>query len=151
VFELSNSGLPVVPAERKPATWSALEKIQEPGAIVALPYGYIPEHRDLAGVMQTNYMLWAQESGRRMMNGSSGLIPPPYHSIYLKLKDFPEGESLDTLKRYAGVRFILYHARYVRGFDSARFEEALKQHEAELTIRDRSGEGDYLIEFTPGT
>lgn len=149
VFECWPHSPVVSPEPATPPVWEQLAKIPGNEAVIALPYGSIPELGDLYSIVQTNAMRWSQPTGRPLMNGHAGVMPNFFHYLHQKhLRNFPDPASVRLLSSVVGLRYIVVHRSLLSAADAETFDLQLTNH-AELKTLFRDAEGNYLLELLP--
>jgi len=148
-FELRSSPPAIVTAPAKAGVWQALEREKSSGAVIALPFGYVPKLGSEFAYRQSDVMLWSQDSNRKIMNGHSGVMPHYFHYLDKELRNFPDERSLRTLSSTLGLRYIVYLPQWQQSFDKLAFEQQLSAYKEQLRLVHQDTAGNYLLEFTP--
>jgi hypothetical protein len=69
---------------------------------------------DIFNMRDFQYIYHSTFHHRRIVNGSSGFIPPDYGDVVMASDRFPDDDSLETFRR-RGVDFVLVHADFYDG------------------------------------
>jgi hypothetical protein len=118
VFELqSNLVLDPVPLA-PPAIYSALP--DDPGAVLV----DLPIPAQFNG-FDFQYIYFSTFHHRRLLNGASGFIPKDYIELVDASDAFPEGTSIEALRR-RGADFLVLHGDFYNATDLARIVAALE-------------------------
>lgn len=89
---------------------------------------------------QTVYMLHSMAHWQRTVHGYSGFRPPRHELLFRQLRNFPDEESLEHLRRL-GVRYIVVHEDYYRPADWPVVEARLGRFEDALRLEHQDGSG----------
>lgn len=102
-------------------------QLHDPNAVVA----YFPFFDPFRVFHNADYMLESTANWRPMLNGYSGIVPATYEEHARELAHFPDGRSIDALRRY-GVTHVWVHDKLLRDWtdnetaDSVRTQRALQ-------------------------
>ena len=89
---------------------------------------------------QTVYMLHSMAHWQKTVHGYSGFRPPRHELLFRQLRNFPDEESLEHLRRL-GVRYVVVHEDYYQPTDWPVVEERLRRFEDGLRLEHQDGAG----------
>ena len=155
LLENFNTGFSLQPLRTPPPifAWLKNEKVQGNQALAILPLTKsLNSNRQVASwgeyaAINTNYMLWAFDLERPLLNGYSGMKTNFMRDAPRELADFPDKRSLVWLHRIAGVEQVLYLAQYAKNFDYEEFKRKVKGLGAELTLIREDAKDSFLFEL----
>jgi hypothetical protein len=137
-----------------PVSFGYLQNLSEKrGALLVLPFteelqpsGEVKSWSDFA-IKNVNYMNWAFELERPLVNGYSGQRSKIMLELPGQTRGFPDDRSLRALNMIAGLRYVIYVSKFDPNFDAAQFEANLARYTKSLKYIFGDNQGNYLIEF----
>ncbi len=124
-------------------------------AVISLPfageldqYGQVKRWSEFAR-LQVNYMNWSATIGRPTVNGYSGQRSKLIKELPRELANFPDRRSIQALSQIAGLRYIFFISKNLPYFDRVKFEVALKESSAWLSIVNQDENNNYLLQLRP--
>ena len=154
LFENFNYTFPLQEPAPRPRIFDALAaKIGRGEAFVVLPLATALDRNGLVAswgeyaAVNTNYMNWAFDVARPMLNGYSGIKTKFMREQPRELAGFPDKRSLLNLQRIAGLRWVVVLPRYIKAFNAEVFLARAQSLAPALRLTERDAEGSLLFEL----
>lgn len=123
------------------------------GALLFMPYApSLDKNKNIASWgafarANVDAMHWAFESGRRLINGYSGIQTKTMRDLPRELAGFPDVRSHRALKAFAGLQYIIVSARNDPDYDAAAMKSALQQFQDRFETIAEGEDGSFLVEL----